>query len=216
MDKVSLSAIADFDELNRLVGYKISEPYEDYYEPMRISEKQKQQRIDLAKDLDDIFEELFIYMFMMMRDGYVSEYEDALIVAQEKYAEVIARHVDATAELIEHGRELILSVLNTLYRNSDNPWFYSSDRARAIAEGESNTIWNCTEWEEASRNKRYKTWNTIMDGRERESHAEVNGMTIPINDVFHLQGGDCYYPRSDELGMSDEEIVNCRCSLSFS
>lgn len=216
MDKVSLSAIADFDELNRLVGYKISEPYDEYYEPMRISEKQKQQRIDLAKDLDDIFEELFIYMFMMMRDGYVSEYEDALIVAQEKYAEVIARHVDATAELIEHGRELILSVLNTLYRNSEIAYFYSKDRARAIAEEESNAVFAYTEYEDAARNKRFKTWHTIMDGRERESHAEVNGMTLPIEEPFELAGGYVQFPGDSSMGASDSELVSCRCSLSFS
>lgn len=216
MKQVSIREILDFDELNRLVGYTRSEPFEDYFAPMKISDKQKQQRIDLAKDLDDIFEDLFIYMFEMARYGY-SDYTDAYALAYSKYMEVIGNHVTPTDELILHGDELITSVLEVLYRHYDDPYYFSRDRARLIAENDANSIFNYDEFQDARINGYHlKTWNTIMDGHERDSHAEVNGVTIPIEEVFHLQGGDCYYPRSDELGMSDEEIVNCRCSLSYS
>ena len=215
MARVSLSEIANFDELNRLVGYTVSEPYEDYYAPMQISKKKKQNRIDMAKQLDIVFEELLIYMFEMAKDGY-SEYADAYVTASDRYREIIGQYVDVDSYLYAHADEVIASVLAVLYRHEDDAYYYSSDRARAIAEEQANEVWNHTEYEDAVKHMRFKTWNTIMDGRERNSHAEVNGETIPIDEPFELQGGMLQYPGDDSMGCSDEELVNCRCSLSFS
>lgn len=116
----------------------------------------------------------------------------------------IATHIDsATADIIDATN-----------RHKDDPYFYSKDRARLIAESESNSIWNYTEYASAVKNKKYKTWHTIMDGHQRDSHGNVNGMTIPINERFVLDAGTCLFPRSDEL--PEEEVCGCRCSLSFS
>lgn len=204
-----------WDELNNLVGYKKSEPFEKYFSPMQISNAQKKRRIKLAERLDDIFIALLSEYF----------YADQLntIVQSDIYERTRLEYLGAIEMLIEpdeyittHALSVITNTIKVLLRHKEDPYFYSKDRARAIAEGEANTIYNHTEYENAVRNKHFKTWNTIMDGRERDSHAEVNGLTIPINEVFHLQGGDCYYPRDDSLGMDDSEISGCRCSLSFS
>ena len=205
-----------WDELNQLVGYKISEPYDEYFDPMQISEEQKQKRIKMAEEIESVMADLLIEMF------YAEQYDTP--VFDVAYRDAVQAYIAALAVLgIEpddylqnHAEEIIANVLEVLSKHQDDPWFYSKDRAIALAEGESNSIWNYTEYEDAVKNKRWKTWHTIMDGRERESHAEANGTRIPINDVFHLQGGDCYFPRDDSLGMSDEEIISCRCSLSFS
>lgn len=205
-----------WDELNQLVGYKISEPYDEYFDPMQISEEQKQKRIKMAEEIESVMTDLLIEMF------YAEQYDTP--VFDVAYRDAVQAYIAAVAVLgIEpddylqnHAEEIIANVIEVLSKHWDDPWFYSKDRAIALAEGESNSIWNYTEYEDAVKNKRWKTWHTIMDGRERESHAEANGTRIPINDVFHLQGGDCYFPRDDSLGMSDEEIISCRCSLSFS
>ena len=204
-----------WDELNNLVGYKKSEPFEKYFLPMQISNAQKRRRIKLAERLDDIFIALLSEYF----------YADQLntIVQSDIYERTRLEYLGAIEMLVEpdeyittHALSVITNTIEVLLRHKEEPYFYSKDRARAIAEGEANTIYNHTEYEDAVKNKHFKTWNTIMDGRERDSHAEVNGLTIPINEVFHLQGGDCYYPRDDSLGMDDSEIASCRCSLSFS
>lgn len=204
-----------WDELNDLVGYKKSEPFEKYFSPMQISNAQKRRRIKLAERLDDIFIALLSEYF----------YADQLntIVQSDIYERTRLEYLGAIEMLVEpdeyittHALSVITNTIEVLLRHKEDPYFYSKDRARAIAEGEANTIYNHTEYEDAVKNKHFKTWNTIMDGRERDSHAEVNGMTIPINEVFHLKGGDCYYPRDDSLGMDDSEIASCRCSLSFS
>lgn len=217
MARESIRDVLDFDELNRLVGYERSEPYEEFYEPMKISKKQKRKRIDLAKDLDDVFEDLLLYMFMMMKEGFSSEYLDAQTLARDRYVKVASRHVDASDYLLQHADELIASVLLTLYRHSDDPYYYSKDRARLISENDANTLIGYDELQDAIEGGyQYKTWETIMDGRERESHAEVNGKTIPIDEPFELAGGLMMAPGDDSLGVSDDELVNCRCSLSYS
>ena len=204
-----------WDELNSLVGHKISEPYEQYFEPMQISKKQKERRIALARKLEAVFISLLAEIFYCKQLG-VRIKPDIYRRAEEMYLAVIASVVKTDEYLITHATNVIADTIAVLKRHEDEAFYYSEDRAMAISEGESNSVWNHTEFEEAVKNKQYKTWNTIMDGRERESHAEVNGVTIPINDLFELRGGYMLYPRSDEYGASEDEIVNCRCSLTFS
>ena len=44
-----------WDELNELVGYEVSEPFDEYFAPMQISEEQKRKRVELAEELDAVF-----------------------------------------------------------------------------------------------------------------------------------------------------------------
>lgn len=204
-----------WDELNELVGYEVSEPFDEYFAPMQISEEQKRKRVELAEELDAVFIALLSeYFYADQLDAVVAS--DIYDRTREAYLLAIGTAVEVDDYLYNHGVEVIASTIEVLLRHDDEPYYFSKDRARAIAENESNSIWNHTEYEDAVKNKKYKTWRTVMDNRVRDTHVEMNGVTIPINDVFHLRGGDCYYPRSDELGMDDSEICGCRCSLSFS
>lgn len=204
-----------WDELNELVGYEVSEPFDEYFAPMQISEEQKRKRVELAEELDAVFIALLSeYFYADQLDAVVAS--DIYDRTREAYLLAIGTAVEVDDYLYNHGIEVIASTIEVLLRHRDEPYYFSEDRARAIAENDSNSIWNYTEYEDAVKNKKYKTWRTVMDNRVRDTHVVMNGVTIPINDVFHLQGGDCYYPRSDELGMDDSEICGCRCSLSFS
>lgn len=225
MASVKLSEVKDFDELNRLVGYEISVPIDEFYEPMKLSKKQKWKRQETARKIEDMLIDLFAILFLFQRYG-TGSYEEQVEIARERYITIVEQNTDAelTPYMASHAEFLFADMLEKTFRHSDEAFYYSADRARAIAENDSNSIWNNTEYEGALKGKnpatgrsyRNKTWNTIIDGKERDSHAAMNGVTIPINAVFHLAGGDCYYPRDDSLGMSDEEICSCRCSLTFS
>jgi uncharacterized protein with gpF-like domain len=50
------------------------------------------------------------------------------------------------------------------------------------------------------------SWLTSIDGRERESHAAINGEIVEIGEVF---SNGLLYP-GDPSG-PPEEICNCRC-----
>ncbi len=54
-----------------------------------------------------------------------------------------------------------------------------------------------------------KTWSTVLDGHERDSHAEANGQTVSIDQPFQLAGGQGMYPGDSSLPTS--EVINCRC-----
>lgn len=53
-----------------------------------------------------------------------------------------------------------------------------------------------------------KQWLATMDDRVRDSHAWLDGMSIPINDTFP---NGCDYP--GDPGGAPEDVYNCRCSL---
>lgn len=53
-------------------------------------------------------------------------------------------------------------------------------------------------------------WSTVMDGRERDSHAEADGQVVPIGEPFKLAGGDAMFPGDPSL--PPEESCNCRCA----
>ena len=205
-----------WDELNQLVGYKISEPFDEYYEPMRITEEQKRKRIELAERLYEVFLALLVECFYADQFGTVIP-SDIYARTRDAYIEAVNESVSIDDYIYDHAIEIIESTILILNKHDDEPFYYSDDRSMAIAENDANSIWNYEEFQEAyEEGYRYKTWNTIMDGKERESHAEINGTTIRIDELFELPGGLMAYPRSDEYGASDDEIINCRCSLEYS
>lgn len=60
----------------------------------------------------------------------------------------------------------------------------------------------------------YKTWETMLDNRVRESHEELQGQTVPINDVFVTwDGHEARYPGDFDTA---ELNANCRCYLEVS
>ena len=204
-----------FDELNELVGYKVSEPYEEYYAPMQISEKQKRNRIMMAQELDNVFLGLLAHIFYSEQLGIVIA-SDLYERTRQEYIAAISDMVEPDEYVYNHATSIIANTVAVLYKHRDDPYFYSADRARAIAESEANVIFGHTEYEDAVKNKKFKTWHTTMDGRERDSHAEVNGTTLPILEAFELQGGYLQFPGDDSLDVSESELANCRCVLSFS
>ena len=58
-----------------------------------------------------------------------------------------------------------------------------------------------------------KTWNAVMDERTRDTHAYLNGVTIPIDAEFYsFRGGSTMFP--GQWGIPEED-VNCRCWLTY-
>jgi SPP1 gp7 family putative phage head morphogenesis protein len=56
-----------------------------------------------------------------------------------------------------------------------------------------------------------KEWSTVIDGRERETHNDANGQTVPIDGQFRVGGSMCDRPGDDNL--PPEEVINCRCDV---
>ena len=58
-----MANVNSFDELNVIVGYHRSEPYEEYFDLDWLSEDEKERRIETAEKFDEHFRPLFLYLF---------------------------------------------------------------------------------------------------------------------------------------------------------
>lgn len=208
--------VVSFDELNKLVGMKRSEPFEKYFRPMRISKEQKRERQRLAEMLEEEFLYIMSYMFYAyptlneqmvidLRDGYIRQLEElgiAVMVNDIYYRQ---------------AQKFAIDCIESTQRHKDDPYYYSADRARLMAEDQSNFVGDISDFADAlDAGCTMKTWNTVGDNHVRYSHEEVEGLTIPIDELFVLQGGLLAYPHDVSHGCDSSEVSGCRCSLSFS
>ena len=210
-----------FDELNALYDDErdpMSTDYDEWFDDMDLTEVQKQQRKDSAEELEKIFRDLLALVFYFYVDG-AYEYAEAMFEMQEEYAALVKRTgVDVSEFFLKvHVPETVSGVVNTMLTHPENPFNFSVDRAILIAENEANSMWNDAEYVDALKSgKKRKTWHTIIDKRTRDWHAEVNGQTKPIEEPFEVNGELLQFPRDDSYGASGGNIVNCRCTVTYS
>lgn len=211
--------VLTFDELNKLVGMKRSEPFEEYFAPMKISDEQKRERIRLAESLEDEFAYMMSYMFyaypninVEMADELRDRYMEQLVLLG-----IAVGAADRIAEYEMQTQKFALEAIESTQRHKEDPYYYSEDRARLCAEDQSNFIYDIKEYGDAlDAGYMYKTWETVGDNRVRSSHVEIEGTTIPLEEPFVLWGGLMMHPHDDSLGVDENELIGCRCSLSFS
>lgn len=205
-----------FDELNALYDDErdpMSIDYDEYFDDMDLTDVQKLERKDSAQELEEVFRDLLALIFYFYVDG-AYDYAEAIMTAQEAYGDALYG-----VEVSEYFRNThipvtVSGIVNTMLAHPENPFNFSVDRAKLIAENEANSIWNDAEYEEALKSgKKYKTWHTIIDKRTRETHREINGKTIPIREYFVVGNSLMMFPKDSSA--SDEEVVNCRCSLTY-
>lgn len=214
--------VTSFDELNKLVGMNRSEPFAQYFAPMKISAAQKRERQRLAEALEEEFLYMLSYMFYAyptinesmvddLRDGYIRQLEELGI------AVMVADDIARSNPYYRQAEKFAIDCIESTQRHKDDPYYYSADRARFCAEDQANFIYDAKDYVDALENGfLYKTWNTVGDNRVRNSHVEVEGLTIPIEEPFVLQGGLMMAPHDDSLGVSEDELIMCRCSLTYS
>lgn len=229
------------DELNQLCGYKRSMPISKYFNEMHLSAFQKEQRISFAEDLEE--EMIYALTFLFQNRDNLSEY--ALETFKIRFKTILQRYstnyqiyLESASEDEQERARGISDALKRLNRDIDidlaafvaasqlatsterhknDPYYFSNDRARLIAEEETNSIWNESDFaDEIDTGSTMKTWVTMGDKRVRNSHAAVDGLTIPIDEPFELDGGMLMFPRDTSLGVSSDEVTGCRCWLEFS
>lgn len=136
-------------------------------------------------------------------------------VANEVYALVVAEMIEGqqAGEGVDELRDRIGRVLDA---SGNNLWL---NRARVIAQTESNRAWNAgvyasaLYYEPATGAGWTKIWVTRMDGRERPSHRRANGQEVPLRDYFQVGGVPMRYP--GDPSAPPAEVIGCRCSLDL-
>lgn len=121
--------------------------------------------------------------------------------------------IDEVATLISAG----IAFSSAAYPTEKIKKWFSSERANLIALNEANWIMNNQEFfGEIENGKTKKTWHTALDEKVRMTHIGLEGVTIPINEQFHVGGYLMDYPLDTQYGAGAEEIVNCRCTVEYS
>lgn len=205
--------ILKIDELN-----KRSIPYEKYFSIMKLSDKQKEDRIAFAEMLEDHL------LYIMTLFDTLSEYnvaESELVIQQLKQAymdTVTSFGVVSDDYITEIALAFAVDFVRATLEHSDDKWYKSEDRIKFNAENESNTVLNYKDYKEAiNKGYHYKHWHTENDSRVRATHVPLEGETIPINELFVVGEALMRYPKDIEYAADyPEEYVNCRCSISYS
>ena len=101
--------------------------------------------------------------------------------------------------------------------DSDSDYWLSFKRAEDIAKSESNTFLNYTDYLDAKNSgKTKKTWLTMLDDKVRETHSEVEGQTIGIDESFTVGDSLMKFPHDLSESPNPREIIGCRCSVEYS
>lgn len=219
-----MSKIASYDELNvRELGNRRSEPYKEYFSKMSISDKEKQERIAFSEQM----EEVVLYILALIETTIESgETKREYIQAQfyDKYLDVIASYMLIDAYIKQYAVDITKQIIDTTFerlssedKSITDDYYLSNDRAMFISECEANSILNYRQYSKAVKSgKTKKKWIDVGDKRERKTHLEVGGTTLPIGEPFSVGDSLLQFPKDTSLGASADEIVNCRCSIQYS
>lgn len=181
---------------------------------MPISEDQKTDRVLIAMALEDRFLEILSLVELRQKQNkpWLGEVIELFALAFLAVANRRVNDDNIAQKANRFGQEVGLST----FTHQDDEYMTSADRAINMAATESNAIMCYGELADAvEAGKTKKIWHTIIDGREREWHEEVNGVTIPIDEPFEVNGELMMYPLDDSLGAGADNIANCRCCAEY-
>lgn len=211
-----MSSVMKFDKINALDSNRRSEPYKEYFDKMSISDKQKKLRIAFSEQM----EEVILYILSLIETMIESESIDQKYVEGdlfERYLLIVATYFSVDDYITDYARQFAHEVVRATFDHTDEEYYLSKDRAKFISECEANTSLNYKEYTDAIKaGKTHKTWKDIGDKRERKTHLEVGGTTIPIRELFAVGDSLMLFPKDSSAGAASKEIVNCRYSIQYS
>jgi hypothetical protein len=187
--------------------------YEKYFGEMELSESEKKKRIKMAKEFEGAL--LFLFALITVYGEYnISDIQAIIFTFKSRYRNVLQDNVEIDEQLDEYISLFSSMVVDTTYKNIDDEYFLSDDRARYIAENEANTVANYEQFKTAvNSGKTKKKWIDMRDNRERKTHLKVGGTVKPINDYFVVGESLMLYPKS--LDADPKEVINCRCTIKY-
>ena len=208
----------DFDDINKLgKPYKNrAVSYDEYFEPMDLTDEQKEERVSFSEDAEDTI--MFILALISVMSGFDSVDEDYLTeTLTTSYLGVIGAYTGIDEYLEIYASEFATDFIGTTLENIEDVWYLSNDRAMFNAENEANTVLNYKDYVNAiASGKTMKTWVTFGDSRVRKTHRAVDGKTIPIKDLFEVGKAFMRFAKDTSMAQNHpEEIISCRCSVEY-
>lgn len=207
--------IRSIDELSNLTTKRAVEP-KKYFGEMDLTEEQERKRIEYTEKASDIYDAILILLLTMNESGTV-DYPRARGLLESWLLSLNNEFVTPDEYLIDYVMQSAYNFIEATQDHTNEPWYYSSDRALFNAENGANDVFNYDEYRQAiEEGKTHKKWVTERDNRVRETHREVADKVIPIKDFFRVGLARMRFPKDMEYAdIFPEEIVNCRCSIEY-
>lgn len=209
-----MATLLRIDELNRPV-FDSERFIEQYFEPMEISDEQKEERKKASRDFRDFL--LFLFALLSVQIEYESTdwsyFEAQFIVELTREASKYARMTPLLENYIAEKAADFSDI--TREHLGDGEYWTSEERATYEAVNEANAVLGYEELEEAKDNGyRYKTWLTERDNRVRKDHNKMEGKKIKIDDYFIFPDCMMLMPHDDVNG-TPAQVDNCRCVCKY-
>jgi hypothetical protein len=180
----------------------------DFFDEMDVDDVDK--RTEMAIALERVFREILFLALAgeLSRDELVEK----LII---EYSQVVIT-VDYRPNY-EHIERVCNDIVDNTLEGLNNPYMTSTDRYITIAETETNNAANFDEYQDAIENgMTTKTWVSEKDNKVRLTHKEIDGITIGIDELFHVGNAEMRFAGDEELAYDyPEELCHCRCHTIF-
>jgi len=202
------------DEINQ-GSFDYARYIEDYFEPMDITEEQKDERKKASRDFRDFL--LFLFTLLAVQDEFSTidwaYFEAEFVIEFERNALNYARNTELLQEFIREKAEEFTRITREHY--GDDAYWTSDERATFEAVNDANAVLGYEELEEAIENGyKYKVWKTELDSKVRKDHRSMEGKKVKIDDYFVLPDCMMLMPHDDVNG-TEKQTSNCRCSLKY-
>lgn len=214
-----------FDELNRLSRElpERSIPIDRYFDEMDLPVGEKEDRKEFAGKLEDELFEIMVLIYTVIEQQTLGNIPTVTARLEETIKDLVSEYTVPDSEMLSYINQYSTNFVDTTVKHLQTAaegeeekaaYYVSEDRARYNAENEANTIFNYEQFRQAKADGfTRKQWITMKDERVRRTHAQVGGMTIPIDEFFKVGDAMLLYPKMP--CDHPEETVNCRCTLRF-
>ena len=153
--------------------------------------------------LDDLFT-LLVEAYLLGVDHASEQMDQLITVDHDRMEEVIYQRIDG------------LTFADRAERHIENG---DVGRLQTLAESEYHRVYNTAaadgieEYRRETGKAVSKTSHTMMDERVRDTHIDLEGQTVPVNERFYANDGDsALFPGGFD---NPENNVNCRCWLTY-
>lgn len=184
-----------------------------YFDPMQITEAQKNKRIEAA---EEIFDAVLLFLMWCENAPERVQEENTQRSFENMYKEVIFQYSEPDDYFDMYVPLFIANLVQTTLDHQGEEYFYSVERAANVACNESNTVIQYSELKEAvNQGYNVKIWQTQLDDRVRDSHIILEGMKKGILEYFPVGDSLLLFPRDEKNCSNLADIAGCRCSLRF-
>ena len=213
------------DEVNKPTERELIDIDEYFDEIEALDEEQKEERKNLAEEFKDILQLLFALILADLRVGneinegfYLSLGKSRCMGAVDRLMPHLT--IEVYTQIENYIHQNLTYVIESTVRNQADAYYFSEERATAIAVDDAMASANLEELELAKKNGvKFKIWTAFKDDKVRKTHKEVDGKKVAIDKPFKV--GRCLMQAPmifDEKSVFQDakEVINCRCTLTWS